>query len=64
MEKKVNIIFYFTQFVVFFSGNFIINIKEYGLLKFVKIALEGLIDGKNRNFDNNKVIKLRSISKK
>ena len=44
--------------------NFTIDIIDYGLLKFVKIALEGLIDGKNRNFDNNKAITLRSISKK
>ena len=63
LEKKLTLFSYFTQFAPHIK-NFTINIIDYGLLKFVKIALEGLIDGKNRNFNNNKVITLRSISKK
>lgn len=35
--------------------------KRYGVFKFLKIAFEAFIDGKNQNFDNNKVLELRKL---
>lgn len=54
------IVSYFKTFIFLGSG-FIINMKRYGTFKFLKIAIEALVDGKKKNFDNNKVLEFRKL---
>jgi len=54
------IVSYFKTFIFLGSG-FLINMKRYGTFKFLKIAIEALVDGKKKNFDNNKVLEFRKL---
>jgi NDP-sugar pyrophosphorylase family protein len=61
--ERNGIIFYIEQ-LGFLGLGFLINMKRYGVFKFLKIIFEAFVDGKNRNFDNNKVWELRKLYKK
>lgn len=60
LVERNGIIFCFKQFRGL-SGGFIINMKKYGVVKFLKIALEAFYDGITKNFDNNKVWEFRKL---
>lgn len=60
VEEGNGIIPYFNEFRYLGLG-FIINMKRFGVFKFLKIAVEAFFDGKNKNFNNNKVLELRKL---